>query len=305
MTRAFRFALQAAPRESRRAWHDLARRAEDLGYTTLQVADHLGMVDPFTPLVSAADATSTLRLGTLVVNSELHNPVLLARQAATVDLLSDGRLELGLGTGYAQNEHDAAGIPLAPPRERVTRFEAAVRIVRDLLSSGRALHDGPHRVAVDDFGVACVQQPHPPLLVGGHGRRVLGVAARHAQIVQFTGLTPGAGGWPEPGGYARSVIAERVRWVEEAAGERSGAIELSALVQRTHVGDGAAAVVEEWAGLLGQPASVVTETPFLLLGTLEAVCEKLQGLREELGLSYFTVRDADGFAPVVARLTGT
>ena len=123
--------------------------------------DHLGIVDPFTPLVSAADVTTTLRVGQLVINNALHHPVLLARQAATVDLLTDGRLELGLGTGWAQAEHDASGIPLPPPPERVDQFEEALEIITSLLETGAARSDGAYRVAVDDLGVACVQNAAP------------------------------------------------------------------------------------------------------------------------------------------------
>ena len=131
--RPFRFALQALPRGTRAEWQDLARKTEALGYSALQTADHFGIVDPFSPLVSAADVTTTLRLGPLVINNALHHPGLLARQAAAVDLLTDGRLELGLGTGWAQAEHDALGIPLPSPRRRVDLFEQALDVIVDLL----------------------------------------------------------------------------------------------------------------------------------------------------------------------------
>lgn len=289
------------PTESRQAWQDLARKAEDLGFATLQTADHLGFAEPFAPLVSAADVTTTLRVGTLVINSELHNPVLLARQAATVDLLTDGRLELGLGTGYAEDEHRAAGIPIAPPGERVTRFEASVAILADLLSTGRAEATGSYDVHVDDLGIPTVQQPHPRLLIGGHGRRVLALAARRAQIVQLTGLTHGDGGAISPGGFAIEDIEERMGWLRTAAGERFDDLELSALVQRVVVGD-ATDVLDDVADRFGLAADVVRASPFLLLGSVDAIVEKLLMLRDRLGISYVTVRETDAFAPVIERL---
>ena len=195
MMKPFRFALQALPRGTRGEWQDVARKAEALGYSTLQTADHVGVVDPFTPLVSAAAATSTLRVGPLVVNNALHHPVLLARQAATVDLLTDGRLELGLGVGWAQAEHDATGIPLPSPVERVSRFEEALGILIPLLEGRPARSSGTYEVAVDDLGVRCVQQPRPPILIGGFRKRMLAIAAKYADIVQLTGLAlDGAGG---------------------------------------------------------------------------------------------------------------
>ncbi len=142
-----------------------SRKAESLGYSALQTADHFGMADPFLPLVSAADVTTTLRVGPLVINNALHNPGLLARQAATVDMLTDGRLELGLGAGYAQAEHDILGIPLPEPRERIDRLEEALRVIVDLLE-GRA-----------SSVVACVQKPRPPILIGGFRPRILRLAS--------------------------------------------------------------------------------------------------------------------------------
>ena len=302
--RPFRFALQAVPTASRSAWHDLARQAEDLGFATLQMPDHLGLPDPFTPLVSAADVTTTLRVGTLVLNNELHNPVLLARQAATVDLLSDGRLELGLGTGYALDEHQAMAVPLSPPGERVRRLSAAVAIVKKLLA-GDAAADDVYGVHTESLGVTPVQRPHPPILVGGHGRRVLDLAAREAQIVQLTGLEHAADGTITPGGFQRATIEERVGWLREVAGARFDDLELSALVQRTVVGDAAAAEVDELAERFGFTADDLQGSPFVLLGTVDDIVEKLLGLRERLGISYVTVREADAFAPVLARLSGT
>lgn len=284
----FRFALQALPRGSRTEWQELARRAEALGYSTLHTADHFGMVDPFAPLVSAADVTTTLRFGPLVINNALHNPGLLARHAATVDLLTDGRLELGMGAGYAQSEHDTLGIRLPPPSERVDAFEESLKVMIDLFE-GRG-----------ELGVACVQQPHPPILVGGFRPRMLAIGARLADIVQLTGLALDGEGWIKLGDASRAGAVAQARTVRQLAGERD--VELSVLIQQVVVDDPADAIARA-ADRLGIPAGVVEESPYFGYGSVDALCDKLTELREDSGISYFTVREMETFAPVVARLT--
>jgi probable F420-dependent oxidoreductase len=306
MARPFRFALQDGPFDDPDALRRYARRVEELGYEELFSFDHLGAVDPFIPLVVAADATNTLRLGPLVLNNEFHNPALLARTAATFDAMTGGRLVLGLGTGYMRSEHDAASIELRAPAARVTRFAEAVPAIRELLDTGACSFEGGHvTLAVDDLGVRPAQA-HVPILVGGHGRRVVGVAAAHADIFQFTGLHHDAvSGAPSGAGFAIEHVEQRLGWLRSAAGERFGEIELSALVQRTHVGEGAARVAAEFSSRLGADEALVESTPFALIGSLDQVVAKLHGLRERVGISHFVVRDPDGFAPVVAALAGT
>ena len=213
---------------------------------------------------------------------------------------------LGMGTGYMRSEHDAADIELRPPRSRVTRFGESLEVLRSLLDTGAATFEGEHmRVSVDDLGVRPVQA-RVPLLVGGHGRRVVELAARFADIFQFTGLVhePGTGA-PTAAGFARETIAERHHWLHDAAGERFDEIELSALVQVTHVGDGADEVIARSAERVQQPPDVVATSPFLLVGSQVEVVDKLHGLRDELGINHFVVRDAEGFAPIVDELSGT
>ena len=304
MPRPFRFALQAMDLAERATVVATARLAESLGYEELWSYDHLGAVDPFVPLVLAAEATSTLRVGPLVLNNELHHPVLLARTAATVDRMTGGRLVLGMGTGYAQAEHDAMSVELRRPRARVERLEESLVALRALLDEGTVRMDGRHhRLAVDDLGVRPAQE-RVPLLVGGHGRRVVEVAARTADIFQLTGLTHGPGGTPQPGGFAPGAVAERARWLADAAGTRGDLIERSALVQHTHVGPGADAARDRTAQGLGVDRSLVEATPFLLYGSVEQVVDELEARREAHGISHVVVREAEGFAPVVAALAG-
>jgi len=305
VSRPFRFAIQGGPFDDADALGRYAKEVEEFGYKELYSYDHIGAIDPFLPLLVAAEATTMLRLGPAVINNEFHNPVLLARAAATFDRLTGGRLVLGMGTGYQRSEHDAGDIELRPPRERVTRFGESLRVLRALLDTGRASFDGEHvRVDVDDLGVRPIQA-NVPLLVGGHGRRVVALAGEFADIFQFTGLThdPETGD-PSAGGFARDTIAERHRWLREAAGERFDAIELSALVQQTHIGDGAAPARDAAAERVGVDPEFVDETPFVLIGSVDQVVDKLYGLRDELGINHFVVRDPEGFAPIVDALSG-
>ncbi len=285
---------------------------ESLGYDELYTYDHIGVapgadsglkIDPFLPLVVAAAATERLRVGPLVLNNEFHHPALLARTAATFDRLTGGRLVLGLGTGYAEAEHDWIGSPIRPPGPRVARFGESLAIVRSLLDTGSVGYDGEHEsVHLDTLGVRPVQA-HVPFLIGGHGRRVVGLGGRYADIFQFTGLTENEDGTPSAGGFALDQVSERSTWLSDAAGDRDAEIERSALVQFTSVGPDAPPA-SELAERFKLPEDVVAHTPFAVFGPLEQVVDKLERLREQLGISHFVVRDPKGFAPVVEALAG-
>ena len=304
VTRPFRFAIQAMDLSDHDTIVATAQRAEELGYEELYSYDHFGAVDPFVPLVVAAEATSRLRVGPLVLNNEFHHPALLARTAATVDRLTGGRLVLGIGTGYAQQEHDATGIELRAPGLRVDRLGESLAALRDLLDTGTHTADGAHHhLAIETTGIRPMQE-RVPMLLGGHGRRVVALGGRYADIFQFTGLTHGEDGTPLPGGFAIDEVEKRARWLDESAGERVDEIERSVLVQATVIGDGADEAIDEAAGRLGVDREVAASTPFLLMGTVDQVVDKLGRLREALGVSHVVVRDAEGFAPVVEALRG-
>ena len=304
MTRPFRFAVQVMDLADHDRLVASARQAEALGYEELYSYDHVGAIDPFVPLVVAAEATTRLRVGPLVINNELHHPVLLARTAASVDRLSGGRLVLGMGTGYQQSEHDATGIELRPPGPRVSRLAESLAALRSLLDTGACEMEGEHhQVAVERLGVTPVQA-RVPILLGGHGRRVVSLGGRYADIFQFTGLTHGEGGKPEPGGFAIADVVERAGWLEEAAGDRSPSIERSVLIQVGHVGSDGPAVLSKMASDFGADVELLEASPFLLVGTVDQIVDKLSSLRERLGVSHVVVRDAEAFAPVVAALGG-
>ena len=306
MSRPFRFAVQGGPFTDRDALVEHARMVEELGYEELFTADHLDTVDPFLPLLIAAEHTSMVRFGPLVLNNGFHHPALLARTAATFDALSGGRLVLGVGTGYMRAEHDAMGTTLQPPAARVERLGESLRALRALLDTGACrMHGEFHDLAVET--VVRPVQPSVPFLVGGHGRRLVAdVAARYADIFQFTGLTHDRStGLPAPAGFALDAVRRRRDWLRDAAGCRFDSIELSTLVQATGVGSDAAAARTAAAARLEAPPDLVDETPFILVGTVEEIVEKLLGLREDVGISHVVVRDPAGFAPVVDRLAGT
>lgn len=308
--RPFRFGLQVAHAADGRAWRDQARAAEDLGYATLWMPDHLDdQWGPLVGLTAAAGATTVLRVGSLVFDNDFRHPALLARESATLDLVSDGRLELGMGAGWLRSDYDGHGLAFDPPAVRVDRLAEGVAVVKAMWSGGAASFEGRHytlrRAAA---APRPVQRPHPPLLVGGGGRRVLGLAAREADIVGFTAnLAPGRVG-PE---VARSALAgrfrERVAWVRRAAGPRFDDLELHCHTALCLVGADPRATADALAPSLGLSPGEALDVPVALVGSVDHICETLLRRREEFGFSYWSVpgHARDAFGPVVSRLAGT
>ncbi len=302
-TRPFRFAVQKMGFEDPAELTAFARRVEALGYDELYSYDHFGADDPFAPLMVAALATERLRVGPLVINNEFHHPALLARTAASVDRMIAGRLVLGLGTGYDQAEHDSIGLTLRQPKERVDRFGESLRVLRSLLDDGTCEFNGEHHhVAVTEME-SRASQPHIPFLIGGHGQRVVALGARYADIFQFTGLTHGEGGKPGPGGFAIDQVIERSRRLTEVAGDRDDQIERSTLVQLAAVGPDA--LSSDVAGSrFGLDTDTIDGTPFVLIGSVQQIVDKLERLRQLIGISHVVLRDPDSFAPIVDQLRG-
>jgi len=282
---------------------DEARRAEALGFDTVLVADHVGSDwSPLLTLAIAAGATTKIRLGTFVLNAGLHHPLMLARDVATLDRLSSGRVELGLGAGHTPAEFAAAGVPFAPSRERKARLAEFVEIVRTLLDGGSVDFHGDHfSLTAASTGRTTVQE-RLPTLVGGSGPALLTHAARHADIVGFTGL-----GRTLPDGHRHAarfqpeVLDDEVALVRQAAGERE--VELNVLVQVVDVTTdrraAAAAIVDRVEDLTLEDAMA---TPFLALGTHDEIAEQLRAAQDRWGISYVVVREPEAFAPVIARL---
>jgi probable F420-dependent oxidoreductase len=306
----FRFGVILRTARSRAEWTEKARKVEALGYSVLTVPDHLAnLVAPMPALASAAEATTRVRVGTMVLNNDLRHPVLVAREAATLDLLSDGRLELGLGAGHMKSEYEQAGLRFDPGAIRVERLAEAVAIAKALLRGEKVTFAGQHyRVSDHTTHPLPVQRPHPPVLIGGNAKRLLTLAAKEADIVGLTGITFRRGGaQPDVSSLRAADVDEQVKLVREVAGERFEPIELNALVQRVVVTDDRRHAAEALAGQWTQlSAEDILESPYALLGTVDQLVEDLQARRARWGISYYTTHEPylDAFSPVVARLAG-
>jgi probable F420-dependent oxidoreductase len=306
----FRFGINLRDAASRAEWQDKARRAEALGYSVLLVPDHLAaMLATIPAVMSAAAATTRLRVGTNVLNNDLRHPVLLAREAATMDLLTDGRLELGLGAGYMRTEYDQAGLGFDRGGIRVERLAESVAIVKGLLGGAAIDFSGRYyRVTGHTIYPRPLQRPHPPIIIGGNGPRLLTLAAKEADTVNLTGITFTRGGTaPDMSGWKVAGVDERLRVIRDAAGPRFGHLELSAQIQRVIVTerrrDAAEELHKSWTQL---SIEEILEAPYVLIGTLDEMVEALHIRRERWGLSYFVTFEPylETLAPIVARLTG-
>jgi probable F420-dependent oxidoreductase len=311
--RKFRFAAQLskAPAGTARSWADQARRAEDLGYSTLFMPDHFGdQLAPIPALAAVAAATRTLRIGSLVFGNDYRHPFVLAKEAATLDLLSDGRFELSLGAGWMKTDYEEAGLDYDEPRVRVDRFEEAVQVLQGLLRT-----DGPFSFKGDYYTVhehtltpRPVQQPGPPLVIGGGGKRVLSFAARNADIVSINvNLREGTGGPETAPNASPERTREKVAWVKEAAGDRFDDLELNALIGFVMITDDASGLAKSMAPHFGIDADDALHIPLALLGTLDEMVEELQWRRQEYDISYWSI-EADSWealGPVVSKLSGT
>ncbi|MFI2205283.1 LLM class F420-dependent oxidoreductase [Streptomyces sp. NPDC020192] len=286
MSRPFRFGVCLLTPAPAAEWRAKCRRAEELGYDVILVPDHLGMVAPFPALVAAAEATERPRLGTFVLNAGFWNPALLAREAATTDALTGGRLELGLGTGYVPAEHEAAGLPYGSPRERVDHLAHTVDEVARLLGS------------------ADLPRSRVPLLIGANGDRMLRLTPEHADIAAFTGARPGSvPGTLEP--LTAGELDERVARYRELAAGRAEAAELNLLLQLVAVTDDPEPVLKP---LLERQSQLSLDQalalPIVLAGPLDDLVARLRAQRERFGFSYLTVLEPymEAFAPVMERL---
>jgi probable F420-dependent oxidoreductase len=317
--RPFRFGLQAMQAQSAGEWRGIARQTEDLGYSTLFVADHyLGPgpvydrsahlpqnLAPIAAIASAAEATQQVRVGCRVFAVDFHVPAVLAAETATLDLLSDGRLEVGIGAGVLRHEFEAMGIGFDPPGVRIDRLSEVVGLLKAHWSGQQMDLTGQH-VQVRGYAgrPTPVQKPHPPLMIGGQKKRLLSLAGREAQIASINfipylptpdGLTP----WQE--------LARRLGYIRDAAGHRFSDIELESSPYDVHITNDVATAYQQIAARRQVPVEAVPGHPNALVGSPQAAADLLRQWREVTGISYITVPHAqmEAFAPVVARLQGT
>lgn len=309
--RRFRFGVQLSTAGSSTEWADLAREAEDLGYSTLFVPDHFGdQLAPGPALMAAADATQQLRVGTLVLDNDYKHPVVTAKEMATVDLLSGGRLELGVGAGWMASDYEQSGIAMDPAGERVDRLEEGLTVLEGLFAPGPFSFTGKHYTIADlDGQPSPAQTPHPPFIIGGGGPRVLALAGRRADIV---GINPAVRSGRADGSAARdgaaTVTDQKVAWVREAAGDRYDDLEIQMLMFACVVTDDRAGTIEGMAPLFGLTPEELAAYPHAWVGEADQIADDLLARRERWDASYLVLQGPDAMraaAPVVARLAGT
>jgi probable F420-dependent oxidoreductase len=320
--RPFRFGVQSFSASSATEWRDKARRAEDLGYAVLSLADHFigpGPAQESTghppqelaavPAIAvAAEATTQLRLGCRVFCIDYRHPVMLAKEAATLDLLSEGRIEVGLGAGWLAGEYAAADIPFERAGVRIAKLAETAALLKLLMAEGQVSFKGEYfRVEGFEGRPKPLQRPHPPLMIGGGGERVLSLAAREADIVSFNfNNRSGVIGADGVQTSTAELTAQKVEWVRQAAGARFSEIELEIGAYFTFVGDQAETMAEGMGSVFGLSADAMRAHPHALFGSVGAICDELSRRRESYGISYVTVSDhvMNDFAPVVSRLAG-
>ena len=307
--RAFRFGIGTGRIETADEFYDAVRRAAAVGYDTLCVPDHLGVVSPEVGLMAAALSSERLRIGSFVFNNDFRHPAVLAQQMASLDVLSGGRLELGLGAGWNVPEYDASGIPYDRAGVRIARMEESLTILKRLFAGESVSFEGEYFTITDHtLAPLPTQGADLPILIGGNGDKVLRIAAREADIVGFTGFVM-RGGSPVLNSITGEGIAERVDYVRREAGDRADDIELNALIQRVEITDdaekAAAELVERW-DMEGFEVEHAMASPFMYFGTVDEIADEVRTHRKNLGISYWVTGSQSGpdFAKVVEKLRG-
>jgi len=308
--RKFRFAIACSKGRSRKAFTELARKTESLGYSTLFVPDHFVDHDlaPTVALAHAAAVTDRLRVGTFVLGNDYKHPVVCAREMASLDLLSDGRLELGIGAGWMTADYEKAGIPLDRPGVRIARLAESITIMKGLFAPGPFTFDGEYYKVTELDGMPKPVQRPVPFFVGGGAPKILALAAREAQIVGINAnLRSGVDSAPD---VAQSMTPEatdqKVGWVRDAAGDRFDDLELQSLVGFVHVTDDAKGILEGIANAFGVSVDDARVAPPCLVGSEDEIVASLEERRERWQMSYHVIEDGaiDTFAPIVERLAG-
>ncbi|UBU16488.1 TIGR03621 family F420-dependent LLM class oxidoreductase [Nonomuraea gerenzanensis] len=299
--RRFRFGAVVREAESGKAWAEKARRLEGAGFEVLLVPDHLvgPRFAPIAALTAAACATTRLRVGTLVFANDFRHPAVLAKETATLDVLSGGRLEVGIGTGWMAGDYAGAGLALEPPGVRVERLREALAVLKGLWGEGPFHFEGRHyRISGLDQRPKPLQRPRPPIVIGAGGARMVRLAAQEADVVNIGMRVRPDGSGPDLRDGGVRALLDKLAAVREAAGERYAALELGTSVIQA----GERKAEEAWSAA---DSSALDETPQVLLGTRQDIVDKLRYWRDEHDLSYFVLhheRDLDAFEPVVEDL---
>lgn len=315
--RPFRFLTDTGEHHDGPALAAFARRAESIGYSALVIPDHLtAQYSPIPFLTSVAAATETLRVGTFVFNNNLRHPAVLAQDLATVDRLSGGRLEVGLGAGWNKPEHDAIGIPFEPVGSRVAKLAEAIQVFKGCFGDEKFSFDGSHYTITDyDAQPKPVQRPHPPIFIGGGGKGLLTLAAKEAQVIGLAPrLTKDEKGLPalDTPSITAAATEEKIGWIREAAGDRFVELELNSyptggpMVLTSDSKGEARRRADKLRERTGVALTVeeIMESPHVFIGSLKELTQKFIDLRERFGISSFLLDDMETFAPIVEELAG-
>ncbi len=307
--RPFRFGVQLSAATDGPTWTETARRIESLGYAIATMPDHFTeQLAPVPALQAILDATTTLRAGALVFDNDYKHPAILAKELATLDVLSEGRVEIGLGAGWMISDYAQLGLPFDRAGVRIDRLVEGLSVIRGAMGPGPFSFSGEHYEVTDYDGFPKpVQAPWPPILIGGGGARVLGIAAREADIVGVNGtLAAGVFGAEAFATMTAEAVAGKVAVVVEHAGDRVEHIEMNIRTFFNRVTDHRAGTIDTIARAIGVDPAVLGSSPYALVGSPTKIVEDLRGLRETYGFSYITVGvdEIDSFAPVVAELAG-
>jgi probable F420-dependent oxidoreductase len=309
----FRFSVGGGAPQGARELAERARKAESIGYSTYTLSDHLlNTLAPNVALAAIAAATQMLRIGHFVLNNDLRHPAVLHQELASLDVLSEGRLEIGIGAGWNEPEYRASGLPFEPVGTRVSRLEESVAVLKGLFADEKLTFAGTHYTITEmDGRPKPVQKPHPPFLIGGGGKRLLRLAGREAQIV---GLAPRIGA--KVGGFRSCTFEatrEKIRWIKDAAGARFDEIELNTYpaFRPATVSDDPRPAAETLLASINAEGGDLTrdellDSPHVFIGTVDQLVAKFTRLRDELGISNIMIGSGiDDFAPIVERLAGT
>jgi len=283
-----------------------AKRAEEMGYTTFQMADHFtSEMAPLVSLAAIATNTSRIRVGTLVLDNDFRHPAVLAKEVATLDAISGGRLELGIGAGWVPADYEQSGIPFEKPGVRLDRMVEGIQIIRGFTSQDKTTFAGNHYQVTELAGRPASMQRPVPIMIGGSGPRLLRIAGQHADIVNISSRNgkPRFKGF-DPNDVEGTSYPLRIQRLREASGDRY--VEVAGIVWHVGVGTDRQKAIEEVAARTDSPVEKVTDGPGYLAGTVESIADQMEWQRAEFGFTYYTVTEPDmeQFAPVVARLSG-
>ena len=310
MTNPFRFGVQISNPRAGETWQSTARMIESLGYSSLLLPDHFGdQLAPVPAMATAAEATTDLKVGALVFDNDYRHPVVLAKEMATIDVLSHGRVEFGLGAGWMRSDYVEAGMTYDPPGVRVSRFEEAVTVTKGLFGGEPFSFSGDHYTIDNLRGTPKPVQPGgPKLLIGGGGRRVLGIAGREADIIS---INPNMVAGEVNAETAKDAMAEEIDrkldWVRDGAGDRFDRIEISTTLFFAQVTDDVDTLAAGVGAMFGVEGADVLTCPIVAIGSVGQIVEAMQARRERWGYSYILCQSEafEALAPVVAELAGT